>query len=160
MDAIETTYINMLGKERLANHSSAFTRKWLKEKILTELPSVNSVLQTERRKPAVLYCPDACEEAMVRSAMTCEDDNVMHMKAIYKSAEVIRKGIANFKKRTPNTITSVSSNIEDVPEELYTIIRWIMAGPVLNLENEARMRVIDRAALTVNQNIMFGFKSD
>lgn len=55
MDIIETTYLNMLGADGLENHSPAFTRKWLKEKILTELPSVKSVRQTDRRKLTVLY---------------------------------------------------------------------------------------------------------
>ncbi|PIK48214.1 hypothetical protein BSL78_14922 [Apostichopus japonicus] len=161
MDAIETTYLNMLGADGLENHSPAFTRKWLKEKILTELPSVKSFLQTDRRKSAVLYSPDACEEGMVHCAIARDDDGVTQMKAIYKSAQVIRKLIEDFtKKDKPSTALPVSSNIDDVPAELYTLIRWIMVGPVQDLEHETRTSAVNRAALAVSQNIMFGFKSN
>lgn len=53
----------------------------------------------------------------------------------------------------------VSSDIGNVPAELHTLIHWIMAGPVEKLQTEKRTRIVDRAALTVSQNIMYGFKS-
>ncbi len=43
-------------------HIPTLTRQWLKDKILLELPTVKSVRQKDRRKPSVLYCPEACEE--------------------------------------------------------------------------------------------------
>uniref|UniRef100_UPI00358E794E uncharacterized protein n=1 Tax=Myxine glutinosa TaxID=7769 RepID=UPI00358E794E len=160
MDDIETTYVNMLGAEGLDHHYPAFTRRWLKEMILTELPTVKSVLQKNRRKSAVLYSPDACEEDMVHAAITSEEDDVKNMKAIYKSAHAIRKSIADFtKKDKPECAIPVSSNIDDVPAELYTMIRWIMVGPMDELETEAKTSVVDRTALTLSQNIMYGFKS-
>ena len=55
IDDIETTYINMLGGiEALENHVPTFTRKWLKNKILSELTKVKSFLQKNRRKTC---CP-------------------------------------------------------------------------------------------------------
>ena len=60
IDDIETAYTRMLGPDGMENHFPAFTRWWLKEEILTELPSVKSVLQKNRRKPAVLY---SCTQA-------------------------------------------------------------------------------------------------
>ncbi|KAK1906588.1 Photoreceptor cilium actin regulator [Dissostichus eleginoides] len=39
------------------------------------------------------------------------------------------------------------------------MIHWIMVGPAEKLETEKRTRVVDRATLTVSQNIMYGFKS-
>lgn len=138
MDDIETTYVNMLGPEGLKYHVPAFNRKWLKERILTDLPHLNSVLQKDRRKSAVLYSPKACHQSMVHTAMTTDDDrDDSNMKTIYKAAQVIRKSIATFTKpeENPNTIR-VSSNIHDVSGELYTLIRWIMVGPVEKLETE------------------------
>ena len=74
MEDIETTYVNMLGgPEALANHSPAFTRHWLKDKIMAELPSIRSVLQKSRRSPAILNCPAACEADMVQSAIITDD---------------------------------------------------------------------------------------
>ena len=59
MEDIENTYVNMLGgAEALANHNPPYIRQWLKDKILSELPNVKSALQKNRRKPALLYCPD------------------------------------------------------------------------------------------------------
>ena len=43
--------------------------------------------------------------------------------------------------------------------ELYTMIRWIMAGPADKLQTEVRTTIVDRGALTLSQNLMFGFKS-
>ncbi|KAM4034494.1 LOW QUALITY PROTEIN: uncharacterized protein ACNLHF_021130, partial [Anomaloglossus baeobatrachus] len=54
----------------------------------------------------------------------------------------------------------VTSDIQDVPAELYSAIRWIMIGPINNLETKRRTNVVDRASLTMCQNIMYGFKSN
>ena len=159
IDDIETTYANMIGAEGMRNHSPAFSRQWLKEKILAQLPNVRSVLQTNRRKPAVLYSPAACEEDLVNSAITSDDDDINSMKAIFQAAQVLRKTIAGFtKKDKPANTIPVTTNIDDVPAELYTMIRWIIVGPVDELETETRTSVVDRLALTVSQNIRFGFK--
>jgi len=72
------------------------------------------------------------------------------------------KSIANFSKvatKGKNAI-EVTSDIHGVPAELYTAIRWIMMGPADSLEAKKRTTVVDRAALTVSQNIMYGFKSN
>ncbi|KAJ8364290.1 hypothetical protein SKAU_G00131210 [Synaphobranchus kaupii] len=150
----------MLGADGMENHFPAFTRVWLKDKILTELPSVKSVLQKNRRKPAVLYSLDACEEDMVHSGITSDDNDMDNMKTIFKTAQIIRKSIADFKKEKPANVIPVSSNTNDVPSELYTMIRWIITGPVGELETGTRTSVIDRMALGVSQNILYGFKSN
>ncbi len=125
IEDVEITYINLLGGlEALANHSPAYTRQWLKDKVMAELPSIRSVLQKDRRNAAVLYSPAACEADMVPSAIvTGEVDN---MKCIYKSAQLIRLTINHFSKagKSQGNIT-VSSTLDDVPAELYTLIHWI-----------------------------------
>jgi hypothetical protein len=74
---------------------------------------------------------------------------------IYREAQVMRKSIANFTKAAKDTdIIEVTSDIHDVPAELY-----IMIGPAESMETQRRTKVVDRAALTVSQNIMYGFKS-
>ncbi|KAM4053253.1 LOW QUALITY PROTEIN: uncharacterized protein ACNLHF_005989 [Anomaloglossus baeobatrachus] len=74
--------------------------------------------------------------------------------------QLIRKSIANFTKAATvkNTI-EVTSDIQDVPAELYSTIRWIMIRPIDSLETKKRTNV-DRASLTMCQNIMYGFKSN
>ncbi len=72
------------GTEALENHVPTFTRKWLKNKILSELPRVKSILQKDKRKPAVLYSPEAYEEEMVHTAITSNDMN--KMKLVYQCA--------------------------------------------------------------------------
>ena len=120
----------MLGAEGLEIHSPAFKRQWLKEKILEELPRVKSVLQKNRRKPAVSL------------VLPCSMQG--------------RHGPFN-KEKPANTI-QVSSNIDDVPSELYTMIRWITVGPVDDLQHEKGNSAVDRLVLTVSQNILYGFK--
>ena len=39
------------------------------------------------------------------------------------------------------------------------MIRWIMAGPAEKLQTEVPTTIVDRGALTLSQNLMFGFKS-
>ena len=38
------------------------------------------------------------------------------------------------------------------------MIRWIKAGPADKLQTEVRTTIVDRGALTLSQNLMFGFK--
>ncbi|CAM4578560.1 unnamed protein product [Leuciscus chuanchicus] len=157
MDDIETTYLNLIGSEVLETHVSAFSRKWLKERILTDLPHLVYV-RPNRKKPAVLYSPDACEEDMVTTTMTAGKEEDNSMKTIYKAAQVIRKSIATFTKTKERNVIKVSSDIGDVPAEIRTLIYWIMVGPAEKLQTEKKTRVVDRATLTVSQNIMYGLK--
>lgn len=96
---------------------------------------------------------------MVNTTMAAgkEEENIM--KTIYKAAQIIRKSIATFTKSKERNVMKVSSDVDDVPAELHTLIHWIMVGPAEKLQTEKRTRVIDRATLTVSQNIMYGFKS-
>jgi hypothetical protein len=76
------------------------------------------------------------------------------------AAQVIRKSIANFTTAAMDTNTiEVTNDINDVQAELYTIIHWIMIGPSDSMGTQRRTEGVDRAALTVSQNIMYGFKS-
>ena len=155
MDDIETAYVSMLGAEGLEMHSPAFKRQWLKEKILEELPHVKPAI---RRKPAVLYSPAACEKDMVHSAITSDINDMDNMKTIFRATQIIRKSIVEFNKEKPANTIQVSSNIDDVPSELYTMIRWITVGPVDDLQHEKGNSAVDRLVLTVSQNILYGFK--
>ena len=80
MDVIEKTCTSMLGSsDEAQKHIPTLTRQWLKDKILSELPTVKSARQKDRRKTSVLYCPEACEEDVVYSSMMhtseMEDNN-------------------------------------------------------------------------------------
>ena len=124
MEDIETTYINMLGTDGVENHVPAYTRKWLKNYILKALPHLKSCLQENRRKSAVLYFPQACEDGMVHSAMKNFGDDEENMKTLYKAVQVLRKSIENFFKSAKDTNDiEVTSSIQDVPPELYTMMR-------------------------------------
>ncbi len=95
---------------------------------------------------------------MVQSAIvTGEVDN---MKCIYKSAQLIRQAINNFSKagESQGNIT-ISSTLDDVPAELYTLIHWILVEPAQELETEVRKNRVHRDALTISQNLMYSFKS-
>lgn len=161
MGDIETTYVNMLGTEGLETHVPTLNRKWLKEQILNALPHLKSCLQKDRRKSAVIYSPEACEASMVHCAMESHGNEEDNMKTIYRAAQLIRRSVVNFTKASKDThAIEVNSGIHDVPAELYTMIRWILVGPACNLETLRKNKVVDRAALTVSQNIMYGFKSN
>lgn len=53
----------------------------------------------------------------------------------------------------------MTSILDDVPVELYSMIRWIMAGPAEQFQTRVRASIVDQAALTLSQHLMFGFKS-
>ena len=133
---IENTYVSMLhlgGTEALEYHSPAFTRQWLKDRILSELPHVTSVV----------YCPEACGADMVQTAIRTADDTES-MKNLYQSARLLRQRIEQFTKtvKTSSSIV-VTSTLEDVPVELYTMIRLIMAGPADKLQTEVRTTIVE-----------------
>ena len=81
------------------------------------------------------------------------------MKNLYQSARLLRQRNEQFTKTVKmSSSIVVTSTLEDVPVELYTMIRWIM-GPADKLQTEVRTTIVDRGALTLSQNLMFGFKS-
>ncbi len=138
MDDIETTYLSLIGSEVLETHVPAFSRKWLKERILTDLPQLVSV-RPNRKKPAVLYSPDAREKDMVTTTMTAGKEEGNIIKTIYKAAQIIRKSIATFTKTKERNVIKVSSDIGDVPAELHTLIHWIMVGSAEKLPTTRRI---------------------
>ena len=97
------------------------------------MPGVKSVRQKNMRLLAVLYCPGACEAHLVQDAISvAADDDDTDMKTLYKSAKIIRQRIEEFTKTvktsSPLSSSAVANTLADVPTELYTLIRWIMAG--------------------------------
>lgn len=162
MDIIEKTYISMLGGiDEAQKLIPTLTRQWLKSQILSELLSLKSVRQKDRRKPSVLYCPEACEEEMVYSSLTknvnSEMENTM---MIHKTAKLVRDSITKFagEEKETGTIT-VSSTRDDIPADLYSLIQWILVGSEEQLQTEMRNSTVDRSALTICQNIMYAFKT-
>ena len=87
-------------------------------------------------------------------------NDIESMKNLYQSARLLRQRIEQFTKtvKTSSSII-VTSTLEDVPVEPYTTIRWIMAGSADKLQTEVRTSIVDRGALNLSQNLMFGFKS-
>ena len=162
MDVIEKTYISMLGgSDEVQKHIPTLTRQWLKDKILSELPTVKSVRQKDRRKSAVLYCPKACEEDMVYCSLMKNDNSEMeNTMMIHKTAKLVRNSITKFVREEKETGTiTVSSTRDDIPTDLYCLIRWILVGSEEQLQTEIRRRTVDRSALTICQNIMYAFKT-
>ena len=96
---------------------------------------------------------------MVQTAIRTADDTES-MTNLSQSARLLRQRIEQFIEtvKTSSSIV-VTSTLEDVPVELYTMIRLIMAGPADKLQTEVRTTIVDRGALTLSQNLMFGFKS-
>jgi hypothetical protein len=71
---------------------------------------------------------------MVHSAIESHGGEQDNTQTVHRAAQVIRKSIADFTKAAKDTNTiEVTSDIHDVPAELYTAIRWIMIGPVVSL---------------------------
>ena len=153
MDDIETMYMNLLGSNGIEKHFPAYKRAWLKEKILTGLPHVQAY-QSNRRKAFFLYSPTAFSGDTAKSSDSLDD-----MTTIFKAAQILRKVIADFKKVEHVNVIPVSSDTNDVPSELYTMIRWILLGTVDELKTK-KTALIDRLSLTISQNILFGFKSN
>ncbi len=162
MDVIETTYISMLGgRDEAQKHTPTLTRQWLKDKILSELPTVKSVRQKDRRKPSLLYCPEACEEDMVYSSLVQNvTSEIEKTRKIHKTAIMVRDSIIKYagEKEESNSII-VSTTRDDIPTTLYSLIRWIMVGSEEELQTEVKNRTVDRSALTICQNIMYAFKT-
>ena len=80
---------------------------------------------------------------MVQTAIRTADDTES-MKNLYQSARLLRQRIEQFTKTSSSIV--VTSTLEDVPVELYTMIRLIMAGPADTLQTEVRTAIVDRGA--------------
>ena len=93
----QLTYLCWVAFDEAKKHTPTLTRQWLKDQILSELPTVKSVRQKDRRKPSILYCPEACEEDMIHSSLkqnvASEMENTV---MIHKTAKLIRKSITKF----------------------------------------------------------------
>ena len=126
----------------------------MKDKILSELPTVTSVRQRDRRKPSLLYCSAVCEEDMMRSSLMKNDTNeVEKTRLIYDTAKIVRDGIIKYAEgKEENKVMTVSSTNKDVPSELYSLIQWILVGSEEKLQTEVKNRTVDRSTLTVCQN--------
>ena len=161
MDSVESMYISMLGGEEEAKkHSPTLTRKWLKDQVLSELPSVKSVRQKDCRKALVLYSPESCEEDMVHISMVDTTSEMDNTKMLYKTAKLIRNNIeTHIDEKSQSDFIEVSSSRDDVPSQLYTLIRWILVGQQEELQTEMRTRTVDHTALTISQNIMYAYKT-
>ena len=79
---------------------------------------------------------------------------------LYKTAKLIRRGIANslMRRIVCDTVT-VLSTAENVSPELYSLIRWILVGPEEELQTERSRRIVDQSALTLTQIVMYAFKT-
>ena len=110
MDVIETTYISMLGgRDEAQKHTPTLIRQWLKDNILSELPTVKSVKQKDRRKPSLFYCPEACEEDMVyrySSLVQNFTSEIEKTRTIHKTAKMVRDSIIKYagEKEESNSI--------------------------------------------------------
>ena len=73
---------------------------------------MKSMRQKDRRKPSVLYYPEACEENMVHiSMMQIYESEMDNSKMLYKTAKLIRRSIVDFtdkKKKSDMVILEVS----------------------------------------------------
>ena len=97
---------------------------------------------------------------MVHTSMIQDHASEMdNTKMLYKTAKLICRSIANFtdEKKQSDTVTRLSM-AEDIPPELYSLIRWILVGPE-ELQTEMRHRTVDQSALTLSQNIMYALKT-
>ena len=118
------------GRDEAQKHTPTLTRQWLKDKILSELSTVKSVRQQDRRKPSLLYCPAACEEDMVYSSLVqIITSEIEKTRTIHKTAKMVCDSIIKCagEKEESNSII-VSTTRDDTPTALYGLIRWIMVG--------------------------------
>ena len=107
------------GSETAEKHTPTLTRQWLKDKSLQELPSVKSMRQKDRRKPSVLYCPEACEQDLVHTSMMQNYESEMdNMKMLYKTAKLIRRSTVDCSdEKKKSDMVSVLSTTEDSTTE-------------------------------------------
>ena len=85
---------------------------------------MKSVKQKDRRKPSLLYCPEACEEDMVYSYSSLVQNftsEIEKTRTIHKTAKMVRDSIIKYagEKEESNSII-VSTTRDDIPTTLYS----------------------------------------
>ena len=94
MDVIETTYTSMLGgRDEAQQHTPTLTRQWLKDKILSEVPTVKSVRQKDRRKSSLFYCEEDVVYSSLMQNVTSETERT---RMIYKTAKIVHDSIIKY----------------------------------------------------------------
>ena len=95
---------------------------------------------------------------MVNSTLLQNSSSEMyHTMMTYKTVKLVRNTNSKYlgEKKEADTMT-VCSTRDDIPTDLYILIRWSLVGTDDQLQTEMRSRLVDR---TVSQNIMYAFKT-
>ena len=106
--------------------------------------------------PVLLFCFGKTIPEQIKSSATFSAGNGCRT---FFSAVACNAVIRSVLMCTIEESLVVTSSLDDVPVQLYSLIRWILAGPSENLETDVRATIVDQNAFTLSQNLMFGFKS-
>jgi hypothetical protein len=122
-----------------------------------QLPHLQSI-QTHKNRASVLYSPEACKGEIINNmkAQLGSKD----VDDIYKTSLKIRNEILNYMGENPYKFNqNMKTSANDVPEMLYTMMRWIIARPDVEIKSVRKSMEIDRVVLTISQSIMYSMKS-
>jgi len=99
------------------------------------------------------------QKAAIDNLDEAAGDASSNMKAVFESAKVIRRDIAEALKQ-PWKFQGSLLDENQVPKSLEAFIRWILIGPMLTLESTQREHSIQLVTRNIAQTIMFAYKSD
>uniref|UniRef100_UPI00358F8547 uncharacterized protein n=1 Tax=Myxine glutinosa TaxID=7769 RepID=UPI00358F8547 len=159
MDEAEKLYLSKMEQyniQYVTKFSNAKSeRRWLRQNIEE---NVNPVQFTPSPKKPTLIHSKAAQNAAVDEAV--KNNTYDDMKKLFEACRVLRKLIQETKK-DPWVFTGTLENSEHcvVPQELHSMVLWIMKGTT-TVKTEARAQEFNRSASILSQQIVQAHKSN
>ncbi len=154
MADLRQTYTSILQKN--GAHTVHCDRD-MKKKLNLNIENIHFI-QPKRRNESERVFSTSVRDAVIEDAMTAEKD-INHL---FQSASILRKAIQEHRGKHPwkfDGSLSASDAEENVPNALYSFLRWVLNGPTKSLKTEVRSTAVHNDVLSISQNIMYSFKS-
>jgi len=156
MGEVEAAYQNVLRVN--GSNDTHISRRSLKRKLVENIDDVEFCRSTHMNEPDRMYT-SRTKRAAIDNLDEAAGDASSNMKAVFESAKVIRRDIAEALKQ-PWKFQGSLLDENQVPKSLEAFIRWILIGPMLTLESTQREHSIQLVTRNIAQTIMFAYKSD
>ena len=153
MNTVNTTYKNILLENGLDNKFIKENyKKYLKGLIEENIPAAKFVRSFRLIEPEKI-CSDATQRQALENAVSQNTSDDLNL--LFQAAKLIR---AEISKEEEWTFQGTFENFQ-MPKLLYTLIKWIIVEPHMELQSEIREGRIDNTVSVLTQVIMQTFKT-
>ena len=139
-----------------------FSRRYLKDMVLSKLHHAASVPQDNPNKPHLIKS-NIIDKEILTDALELNALKENELKLVFQAAKIIRNSILKFREERDSMHEfGLVSKEEDVPSELFAMLKWIIGGYNREFSSLSNVRraSLEKHALVNAQNIMYVTKSN